>query len=229
MTSPGPPRNQDLLLPYALPYLLYLGLAALPLTREASYGLRIAVCAAALAFFWRRYLPLLGPCSPAGSVAAGLLAGLLGMGVWVALLLPFAPEAADAWEPPSFALRLLASAAVVPLLEELLMRGYLLRLLVQWDEGRRAGEPAPLARALSEHSVAEITPGAWTLLAVAGSTLVFTAGHAPAEWLAAAGYGVLMAALWIVRKDLLSCVVAHGATNVALALTVWSTGRWELW
>ena len=62
-----------------------------------------------------------------------------------------------------------------------------------------------------------------------GATMVFAAGHAPAEWLAASAYGLVMATLWIVRKDLLSCVLAHAATNVALALYVIANGRWELW
>ena len=38
-----------------------------------------------------------------------------------------------------------------------------------------------------------------------------------------------MAALWIARKDLLSCVVAHAVANLALALWVWTSGRFELW
>ncbi|NTU60611.1 MAG: CPBP family intramembrane metalloprotease, partial [Deltaproteobacteria bacterium] len=31
------------------------------------------------------------------------------------------------------------------------------------------------------------------------------------------------------RKDLLSCVVAHGVANVSLALFVRQTGWWGLW
>jgi hypothetical protein len=38
-----------------------------------------------------------------------------------------------------------------------------------------------------------------------------------------------MAALWIVRKDLLSCIVAHAVTNLGLGLYVRATGSWALW
>jgi hypothetical protein len=38
-----------------------------------------------------------------------------------------------------------------------------------------------------------------------------------------------MAGLWIWRADLLACVVAHGTTNLALALWVRHAGAWSLW
>jgi membrane protease YdiL (CAAX protease family) len=124
---------------------------------------------------------------------------------------------------------LLAAGALVPLAEELLMRGYVLRLLVLWEREGGSAWRGAFGRAFDSGSVHALEPGAWTPLAVVGSTLVFAAGHAPEEWLAATAYGLLMASLWIVRKDLLSCVLAHAATNVALALYVGTTGRWELW
>lgn len=61
------------------------------------------------------------------------------------------------------------------------------------------------------------------------STVVFTLGHEVSQWPAAIAYGLLMAALWINRKDLLSCVIAHGVTNIALALYIWNTRQWGLW
>ena len=64
---------------------------------------------------------------------------------------------------------------------------------------------------------------------MAASSVLFALGHAPHEWVAAVAYGLLMAGLWILRKDLLSCVVAHAVTNLALGVYVQYTGRWELW
>ena len=61
------------------------------------------------------------------------------------------------------------------------------------------------------------------------SVAAFTLGHSPPEWPAAAVYGLLMTGLWIIRRDLLSCVVAHAVTNIALAFYVRSTGQWGLW
>jgi membrane protease YdiL (CAAX protease family) len=223
--------NADLLLPYALPYLAYVGVATLaaPLGRELDYVLRIAACGAALLWARRSWVPFTGPRSAAGSLAWGAAAGLLGTVLWVLLLFPLAGATAAEWSGTAFALRLLASATLVPIFEELLMRGYLLRVLVQWDEARRSGSAQPLADAMGARSIAEVAPGAWTPLAVAGSSLLFAAGHRPEEWPAALAYGLLMCALWIVRRDLLSCVFAHAVTNATLALWVLASGLWQLW
>jgi membrane protease YdiL (CAAX protease family) len=233
MTAPPGSPNRVLLLPYALPYLLYVGLASIPgdqVGREFSYGLRIVVCGAALAWAWRSYVPLRGPASVAGSLGWGVVAGLAGTALWIGLLAPLAPQAgAVAWGDSAFALRLVAVGAVVPLLEELLFRGYVLRLVVQWDRARAAGEPKPRVQALDRRSIADVEPGAWTPVALAVSTLLFAAGHLAYEWPAALAYGLWMAGLWIVRKDLLSCVFAHAVTNVTLAIYVRAAGAWQLW
>ncbi len=125
--------------------------------------------------------------------------------------------------------RVLAAAVLVPFIEELLMRGWLLRACVQWQQARSAGGRDPLGDVLDRHSIHQVPAGAWTWTAIAASSLVFAAGHAPQEWPAALAYGLLMATLWIVRRDLLSCVIAHGVTNAGLALTVLATGRPEFW
>ena len=231
MSDPAP-RNRELLLPYLLPYLAYTGVASVMAASEEralDYGLRIVACGGALAWGWRSYLPLRGPRSPLASLAAGSLVGLAGTALWIALLAPLAGPTPCSWEPLSFALRGVAAALLVPLSEELLMRGYLLGLVVQWQSARRAGRARPLAHAFEERSLGELAPGDWSPLAVLVSTAVFAAGHPPVEWPASLAYGLLMAALWIVRRDLLSCVVAHAVTNTALALGVLATGRSELW
>ena len=224
--------NRALLAPYALPYLLYVGLAAVPeswIGREPSYGLRIVVCGAALAWAWRFYVPLRGPGRIAGSLGWGAVVGLAGAALWIGLLAPFVPPTGAPWGGGAFALRLVAAGTVVPLFEELLLRGYVLRLAVQWDRARAAGRPEPLAEVFDRQSIADVEPGAWTPLALAVATLLFAAGHLTYEWPAALGYGLLMGGLWIVRKDLLSCVVAHAVTNVALAVYVRAAGAWQLW
>ena len=100
----------------------------------------------------------------------------------------------------------------------------------RWQEARAAGISGAFDEVLERRSLNDVPAGAWTPLAVIISTLVFMAGHDPAtEWVAAAAYGALMASLWILRRDLLSCIVAHGVTNVALAFYVRATGAWALW
>jgi len=69
----------------------------------------------------------------------------------------------------------------------------------------------------------------WCVPAVLISSIVFAAGHTVPEWPAALAYGILISILWIIRKDLFSCIIAHGTTNLTLALYVYFTGHSELW
>jgi membrane protease YdiL (CAAX protease family) len=226
------PSNRDLLLPYALPYLAYVGIdAALGawLSRAGVYAVRLLVVSALLAWGWRRYQALVGPRAPAGSIAAGMLAGAAGTALWVALSLPFIGRGGEPWSGLDWVARLVGSSALPPLFEELLMRGWVLGVAVEWDRARRAGVRRPLDFALDERSIHQLEPGAWTPLAVAMSSGVFALGHAPAHWPAALAYGLLMCALWIARRDLLSCVAAHATTNAILALYVRASGDWALW
>ena len=70
--------NRQLLLPYAAPYLAYVGLASIPrdyLSAEASYLLRLVVVPLLLVWAWRWYCSLRGPRSLRGSILIGAGAG----------------------------------------------------------------------------------------------------------------------------------------------------------
>jgi membrane protease YdiL (CAAX protease family) len=232
MSQSSTRSNRRLLLPYLLPFLLYIGIGAVAgdsLSREISYATRLVATSAALIWAWRLYVPLTGPKSKASSVAVGAAFGLLGTILWVALRRPFVSAGSEVWSEAAFWLRVSAATLVVPLFEELLMRGYVLRFTVQWDRARGSGAAQALGEALDRCSIDEVEPGAWTPLAVLISTGIFTLGHTIAEWPAAIAYGLLMAGLWIIREDLLSCVTAHAVTNLSLALYVRGTGQWALW
>lgn len=226
------PRNIDLLRPYLLPYIAYVGVATLAsdLARELDYTIRIVLTAGLLIFLWKRYQPIAGPKSVSGSVLVGAAAGLVGVVLWIGLLLPFQDASeGTAFTLPAFALRLAAATLIVPLIEELLFRGYILGLVTQWQAARAAGVKQPFGAALDKQSVHEITPGAWTWVAVAISSVVFAAGHAPIQWPAAIAYGVLMSMLWIARRDLIAPITAHAVTNFVLYIYVYTTGSWGLW
>jgi membrane protease YdiL (CAAX protease family) len=137
-------------------------------------------------------------------MVVGCAAGVFGALLWVALLLPF--QDARAGEPfalAAFLLRLTAATLVVPFAEELLCRGYILGVITQWQEARRSGKNA-LDVVLDERSVRELPPGACTWLAALVSSAAFALGHGSAQWLAAFGYGLLMAGLWRLRRDLIT-------------------------
>jgi membrane protease YdiL (CAAX protease family) len=147
----------------------------------------------------------------------------------VALKSPFYPPGGAAWDAAAFAARLVASTTVVPVFEELLFRGFVPLVVMQWAAARAAQVPAPLDAALNESSVHDLPVGSWTPVAAIVSTVAFAAGHPQGEWVAACAYGLLMVALSAARKDLLTPIVAHATTNVVLALWVRSSGHWNLW
>ncbi len=232
ITSEGKPVNESLLVQYLAPYGAYVTIAALAgsLPAELDYTLRIVVTAGFLFWFRKHYQPIAGPRSKLGSVLVGVVAGILGVLLWIALLLPFKEAAdGDAVNASAFAFRLIAAISVVPLAEELLCRGYILGFVTQWQQAKRAGSKQPIADTLDRQSIHAITPGAATLLAVVVSAVAFAVGHAPVQWLAAFAYGVLMAGLWMLRRDLLTPIVAHATTNLVLYLYVYRSSSWGLW
>lgn len=229
--SDKPVSNYGLLWPYAAPYFAFVGIVSLAgsLPADWSYAINIVVVTAILFWAWRRYVPLTGPNSTAVSILWGVLAGIVGTAIWVLMLMPFVEAEIDGWSNSAFFLRLIAATIIVPIFEELLMRGYILRLAYQWDMERRQNKKDALSRALNERCINNFEPGAWSITAVLVSTIAFTLGHQFAEWPAAFVYGILMTLLWIKRKDLISCIVAHGTTNLTLGLYVWITQQWEFW
>jgi membrane protease YdiL (CAAX protease family) len=228
----GAPRNGTALPHYIAPYAAYVLLLAAPatlLSRPVAYALAFTGSAVTLWMGRHVYLPVPGANRPLGSVLAGIAGGLAGSALWVVLKQPFYPPGGAAWDAGAFAWRLVASATVVPVFEELLFRGFLPLTLMQWTAARAAHAPDPLGVALNESSVHDLAVGSWTPVAAIVSTVAFAAGHAPGEWAAACAYGLLMVALSAARKDLLTPIVAHATTNAVLALWVRSSGHWSLW
>ncbi len=225
--------NSELLIPYAAPYVAYVAIGNLfgpHMSVEQVFAARIVVVASLLFWAWPKYAPLAaqGNAGSARSIAAGVGAGLLGTLLWIVLRKPF-PGDATPWTENVFIFKLLTAGFFVPVFEELLMRGYVFGLALQWDRSRKAGARKPFEKAFNEKSIHDVEPGAWSLCAVTISTVFFALGHAYEQWLAAFAYGLLMSALWIVRKDLLTCIVAHGVTNLCLAFYVYSHEQWALW
>ena len=225
--------NRQLILPFALPYLAYVAIASFfdgLLSIEVNYALRIAVVISLLAWSRRWYFSFKGPSAPGVSVAIGLAGGLVGAVIWISLLAPFTLHTETTpWSNTAFLLRLAAAGLLVPVFEELLMRGFVFRLALQWDQARKLGDKEPLQTALDDKSVNEVKAGEWSWMAVAISTAAFTSGHQIEEWPASIAFGLLMSFLWVYQKDLLSCVVAHAVTNIALACYVLLTGNWQFW
>jgi len=232
MSLPAARAPASLLVPYAAPYMLYLAVGLVAdrhVHAEWVYGARVILAGSALWLFRGSYLPLSGPRAVGPSVALGALAGLGGAALWVALRAPFPPVDPAPWTNAQWASRALGAVLLPPFMEELLFRGWALRVGVLFSRARAAGSGSALADALERSELGAVAPGEWTALAVAASTAFFALGHNPEEWLAACAYGVLMCGLWIVRGDLVSCISAHAVTNAALAVLARATGAWGSW
>ena len=176
---------------------------------DAWYGARIAAAVGVLLLV-RRALP-------APSFGWSWLAALLGVLVgaaWVAwggaptsTLGPAlaALPAADrvAW----LAVRITGSVLVIPLVEELAFRGFLLPWLVSPD-------------------FEKVSPRAWTWSAVILSSLAFGAIHE--HWVLGTLAGVVFAAARLRRGRLSDAVLSHAVANAVVAAAALS-GHWGLW
>lgn len=125
-----------------------------------------------------------------------------------AALNPFEAVADPALRAAFLVARFYGLALVVPFMEELFWRSFLLRYLTDSDF-----EKVP---------VGEFSWAAFALVASA-----FALSHP--EWLPALVTACAYALLLRSTKSLFACVVAHAVTNLALGLYVVASGQWHLW
>lgn len=181
------------------------------------YPLQTFVCALLLARGWRHYelrLPRGVLLTSGVAVAAFVL--------WIApqqwlgaapRLEGFEPAffGADGWPHAlHLALRFLRLVVIVPLVEEIFWRGFLLRFLIREDFTR-----VPFGD-FSWKSFAIVSAG-------------FCLEHSPADWPAAALTGALYNLVAYRTRSLSACVLAHAITNALLGLWILRTGQWGFW
>jgi exosortase E/protease (VPEID-CTERM system) len=106
------------------------------------------------------------------------------------------------------AVRAVGSCLIVPVIEELAFRGFLMRWLVSPE---------------FEH----VPPRAWTWSALLLSSLAFGALHG--HWILGTLSGLAFAAVLVRRGRLGDAILAHALTNAGLAVAVLAFGRWDLW
>jgi len=104
--------------------------------------------------------------------------------------------------------RIVGAVLVVPVMEELFWRAFLIRWLVKED-------------------FKSVAIGAFTLQSFAITVALFGAEHY--QWLAGLICGALYNWLYYKRKDVFACVVAHAVSNAALAAWVLARGDWKFW
>jgi uncharacterized protein len=197
-------------LPYVAPFAIYsLFLAAQsPQNLVWLYPLKTIAVALALLWFWRQYDEL----RPSFSVLA-VIVGVVAIVIWIRID-PYYPKWGSAavfipnGGPVFIAFRITGAVLVVPLMEELFWRAFLIRWLVDPDFKR-------------------VPIGTFTWSSFAITVALFGLEHN--EWLAGLICGALYNWLYYKRKSLFACVVAHAVSNAALATWVLARGDWKFW
>lgn len=181
------------------------------------FPLQTIVCGALLAWFWRDYALE----RPRGrGFALGI--GFLVFGIWVApqAVLGFPPRF-DGFDPNVFpagsplywgslGMRFLRLVVVVPLLEEIFWRGFLLRYLVKED-------------------FLSLPFGSFSWGSFGGVTLLFGLAHWGPDFVPALITGALYNLVAIRTRSLSACVAAHALTNLLLGGYIMATRQWGFW
>jgi uncharacterized protein len=181
------------------------------------YPAQTVLCGALLVWFWRQYR-LGWPARPGYGLAIAILVFVL----WIApqVFLGF-PARTAGFNPNIFAnqsslygltviLRFLRLVLVVPLMEEIFWRGFLLRYLIDEDFD-------------------QVPFGTFSWFSFALVTLGFVFAHAIPDWPAALLTGMLYNSVAYRTKSLSTCVLTHAVTNLLLGLWIMKTGQWGFW
>jgi uncharacterized protein len=203
--------------PYVLPFALFLLLTELarwiPDSLLWIYPLKTVIAGGLLLWFRKAYSEVTFEFSWL-AIAVGILVFVLWIPLYGGYLLLSEPEIvnpyelAGAWAQPWIAIRLFGSAVVVPVMEELFWRSFLLRYLVNPD-------------------FRQVPLGTFTTSALAISVALFGAEHN--QWFAGMVAGLLYTLLLYRTKSLFSCIIAHAVTNLLLGVYVLMTGQWQYW
>jgi exosortase E/protease (VPEID-CTERM system) len=181
---------------------------------DRLYPARVLAALAALAYFRRAYTGLRWSWSWAAVVQGALVSALwvgsgsLGPGSGGGGALSSWADLPRAWAAVWLIGRVVGSVAVVPLVEELAFRGYLVRRLIA-------------------AKFETVPPGRLTWPSLLISSLLFGALHG--RWLAGMAAGAVYALAQRRRGELGDAVLAHGTTNGLLTAYALATGDWSSW
>jgi CAAX prenyl protease-like protein len=233
-TPAGPPRDPSAdVWPYIAPMIGFVVLTSLegqlptaeggapsPVWYPLGYALKVAVVSALVWWArptWRDLQPRPTPVGWLLSVVLGVLVIVAWVGLdgrypelsWLGKRTAFDP----AVMPPAarygfLALRFFGLVALVPLIEEMFYRSFLMRWIVDPD-------------------FTKVPIGKVTAAGLGATTALFTFSHP--EWLPA-----LLTALawgWLLHqtKSVSACVVSHAVANLVLGIYVLATGDWKFW
>lgn len=182
------------------------------------YGVKILAVTAALALYWRHYTELAWQGMRASLAAVSAVIGVAVFVLWISLdagwmqigsAAGFDPRGADgAMNWALVAVRIAGAALVVPVMEELFWRSFLLRWLQSPD-------------------FLAVRAAAVSLKALAITVVLFGFEHN--LWLAGMVAGLAYGLLYMRSGNLWTAIAAHGVTNGVLGVWVVVTGNWHYW
>jgi CAAX prenyl protease-like protein len=205
----------------AAPFGIFIGVLVANSVFHSTWLLlaRSVIVAAVLVWFWRDYTELRRP--PTSPTSHWLLAVAAGFAVFLAWIWldqdlvtfsrspgfdPLHEDGQMNW--PLALIRLLGLSLVVPVMEELFWRSFLLR----W---------------LEEHEFLRVAPRSVGVRALIITTVLFALEHN--QWLAGAVAGIAYGLLYIRTGNLWVPIVAHALTNGALGVWILATENWHFW
>jgi uncharacterized protein len=223
--SETPKTSEPPVWPYLLPLAGFLALTFLesylpsPTWYPVGYAIKLGLVSILMWYCRESWRDLTRPTL--GAVALAVLVGLLVTLAWVGLDGHYPTFAflgtRQSFDPNTLSpgmkvmfivVRMIGLVVIVPLIEELFYRSFLMRWIV---------DPNYL-----KVPIGKVTPAG-----LAATTLVFASSHP--EWLPAILTGLAWG--WLVgqTKSVTACVISHAVANLALGIYVLTTGQWKYW
>ncbi len=215
---------RQLLLPYLLPYFLYVLPAYLPLNDPSGFLgqiMRFTLVASALFGFRKHYQMGIWKNTHAFIALAAFPVALL---LWIGpmyLLGYFSKETSGTASVQAIYIvfRVLNAAILVAVFEELLMRVFFMEY--GYSAGKMEKSKGILNKLFdtldNKPAVLDVLP--LNMMSLVFTTLIFTAGHSPKEYISALLYFSYTNFLYYKTKSLWLCILVHGFTNLALVFS----------
>lgn len=209
------------MLPYIIPFALYIGLSYLGSSFENGvyfmYPVKTIIVGISLFYYRKQYGELYQKIN-FKSINIAIFVGIIVFIIWILPEGLYPTLGATAFNPYQFknqsfiifliAFRLIGAVIVVPLFEELFWRSFLIRWIINQDF-----KNVPL--------------GKFTWLSFSLTVLFFGIEHH--RWLVGMAAGAIYNGLWYHQKNLLPCIIAHAVTNLILGVYVLVTQQWGFW
>lgn len=216
--------SRALWLPYVCPFIVFIVLTIpasyFPEETHLLYILK-TLAVGGLLWYWRgSYAMDIAPRLSTAGYLAAVGAGLLVLPAWILPEAFFPQLGAEAgFNPYSFglpgaavpaliAVRLIGAVLVVPVMEEVFWRSFVLRYLVH-------------------PNFSKVPLGTFTWFSFIAVVVLFGVEHH--RWLQGMFAGIVYTLLVVQQKSLKGCIIAHVTTNLGLGLYVIVTESWMFW